>query len=164
MLNDYQKGSIFGAILVALSFAFALSHVEQPPQPQRAQQSAAISQDHQSQETSWGDPMSLLTLGLLVIAGIQAGLFIWQLQLIQAGLSDAKEAADAARDAALAARDSALAATRQAKIAEDAFVKRERPYLFVFGVKYIKRDTGILADGLIVEFSVANFGTDARHY
>jgi hypothetical protein len=43
------------------------------------------------------DPMNMLTLGLLIVGGGQALLFLWQLRLIRAGLADTKEAADGAK-------------------------------------------------------------------
>jgi hypothetical protein len=80
------------------------------------------------------------------------GLVYWQLKLIRESLADAREAADGARD-------SAAAATKQAKIAEDMLVKRERPYVFVFGLTAIRqRRDSVFADAYFIEYTVANHG------
>src|ERR1700674_1364911 len=51
--------------------------------------------------------------------------------------------------------EAAKAATKQAKLAEDAFTKLERPYLFIFGASKITQEL----DGIpFVSYSVANYG------
>jgi hypothetical protein len=60
------------------------------------------------------------------------------------------------RISTLAARQSARAAIRQAKIAEDALIKLERPYVFIFGVKSILHNKD--AGEFFVTYTVSNFG------
>ncbi|WP_156898216.1 hypothetical protein [Methylocapsa acidiphila] len=91
--------------------------------------------------------------GMLVVVGAaQVCLFFWQLRLIRESLADAKESADAAAEAA-------KAATEQAIIAKRTFEDRERPYIFVFGVKYIQRSGDPFSGGFIVEYNIANYGS-----
>jgi hypothetical protein len=96
------------------------------------------------------DAAGFFTLCIAIIGGVQLWLFYWELRLIRENLADAKEAADGARD-------SAVAATRQAKAAEDTLVKRERPYLFVFGLSEIQREEDPLG-AYFVEYRLANYG------
>jgi hypothetical protein len=55
------------------------------------------------------DTMALLTLGLLVVAAVQASLFVWQLRLLGKSVSDAGRSATAAEISA----DAATAAVKQ---------------------------------------------------
>jgi hypothetical protein len=48
----------------------------------------------------------IFTLGLVIVGVIQAGLFLWQLYLIRASLSEAKESSKAAADSASVAKQS----------------------------------------------------------
>jgi hypothetical protein len=113
-LTEYQRGSIFGAILVGVAFAAALSvvprPVNNPSDSQTSQQSNGASAQHQKDETWWewttADPIATYTLGLCFIAFIQAGLFVWQLGYMREGLADAAQASRAARDTAKAATES----------------------------------------------------------
>jgi hypothetical protein len=110
-------------------------------------------------ETWWhqaSDPVSLFTLGLVLVGLAQLFLFLWQLRLIRESLTDAKEAAQAGTTAA-------TAASRQALVAEESLTKLERPYLFVFNVSALKTEEieqGQEDDGyyLTVTYSVANYG------
>ena len=58
--------------------------------------------------------------------------------------------------AANAAGEAARAATRQAKVAEDTLVKRERPYIFIYNVSALLEDTE--KNEFYVSYSVSNFG------
>ena len=89
----------------------------------------------------------------MIVGAVQAGLFVWQLKLIRESLADAEKAADAAALAADAAR-------RQAETAETTLHKRERPYLFVFGVERVRSESIPEIDEYyhFVEYSVANYG------
>jgi hypothetical protein len=61
-----------------------------------------------------------------------------------------------ARQNADAAQKSAEASIQQAKIAENALVQLERPYIFIFGVRGIKQD--VASQDFFVEYTVANYG------
>jgi hypothetical protein len=126
MLNDYQRGSIFGAVLAVTVFSFAISAHDQTQNGEGAKESAGVSQAHQEEKVFWADPINPLTLGLLLVGGIQAALFVWQLRLIQSGLTDAKEAADAARDSAIATKDAVDLASATAKHQLRAYVGVKR--------------------------------------
>jgi hypothetical protein len=119
MLNSFQKGTIFGAALAALVFAFAFSTIPQPERAQYDQETTDVDARHHENESIWfkikTDPVDLLTLGLLVVATAQAALFVWQLGLIQSGLKDTKHAAEAALQAANIARQE-FNATHRPKI------------------------------------------------
>jgi hypothetical protein len=114
MLTDYQKGSIFGAVLLWVAFAAAYSTT--PYQQIYEQPSTHSARDHYQEETIWDtffhDPVAIFTCALAVIGAGQLCLFFWQLGLIRESLSDAKKSADAAKEAA-------DATARQVKIAED---------------------------------------------
>jgi hypothetical protein len=99
------------------------------------------------------DAAGFFTLWLVLVGGGQVGLFLWQLRLIGKSLTDAKIAAEAAKTAA-------NAGTRQAKVAEDAFTKLERPYVFIFDVSKLAIDTKSPVGNptVYVTYSVANYG------
>ncbi len=61
-----------------------------------------------------------------------------------------------ARKSAQASEQSAAASAKQAKAAEDALTKLERPYIFIFGVRGIKQDSE--TRDFFVEYTVANYG------
>jgi hypothetical protein len=99
------------------------------------------------------EPISLFTLGLILVGLAQLLLFLWQLRLIRESLTDAKEAAQAGTAAA-------NAASRQAKVAEESLAKLERPYLFVFNVSplKVKENEQEYGHWLTVTYTVANYG------
>lgn len=89
---------------------------------------------------------------------------------------DMKASIKAATDAASAAASQALSAARQAKVAEDALFKFERPYILVTSLSYIKPpETRQIGDkirivpGHHVTYKIGNFGRmaglvhDVRH-
>lgn len=121
----------------------------------RPKRTPHIEQAQQQDESWWeraADPVAIFTACLVIVGCAQLFLFYWQLRLIRESLADAKEAADGARD-------SAAAATKQARIAEDMLVKRERPYVFVFGPTAIRKRTDhLLGDDYFIEYTVANHG------
>lgn len=98
------------------------------------------------------------TLLLFFAAVGQIGLFVWQLRLIRKSLDDAKIAADAATIAARAAKRSAIASVTQAKIARDTLTKVQRPWIFVFGVKFLETRNDVAGITPFVEYTVANYG------
>jgi hypothetical protein len=83
---------------------------------------------------------------MLGVAFLQLLLFVWQLWLIRKSLDDAKATAQAAKHAADAAKT-------EAEIASRTLTKVQRPYLFVFGVKYLDNDPAPY-----VKYTVANYG------
>ena len=78
MLNDYQKGSIFGAILVAIAFAFSFATYQQPSKAEKEQERHATTQQKPDDSFWPNDPVSLFTFGLVLVGLAQAGVFIWQ--------------------------------------------------------------------------------------
>jgi hypothetical protein len=98
--------------------------------------------------TEW---LALLTFGLVAVAVFQVGLFWQQLSIMKVSLHDTREAVSSNSLVAKATQ-------RQADAAETILKRRERPYIFTFGVTYIKRDH-TSRGSFIVEFSVANYGT-----
>ncbi len=153
MLNDYQKGSIFGAVIVAVAFAASFSGMQLSQQGHNNLDVSKILTNQNQQESFWDsvfhDPVAAFTGALVIVGGVQAGLFLWQLDLIRRSLTDAKEASDAAKI-------SADAATRQAKATEESFAKLERPYLFVSGVWILDFDTDF--DEFFLQYGIANHG------
>ena len=147
MLNNYQKGSIFGATLVALSFAFAFSHIQQPQNSKSGEQASSVSSEHHPDKPAW-DAIDYLTLGLVMVGAVQAGLFIWQLGLIRKGLADTKEAADAARDTAKATTDFVILARETAE-------RQLRAYVFV---DYARATLIRAKQKSFAEIVVRNFG------
>jgi hypothetical protein len=67
-----------------------------------------------------------------------------------------KQSADAAEQAARASVDQAHASAVQAKIAENALIQLERPYIFIFGIRQVKQDAD--SSDFFVEYSVVNYG------
>jgi hypothetical protein len=96
MLTEYQRGSIFGAVLIAVAFAASISTVQYEKYPLSG---SATNSNKQGGfwETASTDPVAVFTGALVVVGGIQATLFLWQLTLIRRNLVDTKEAADAAK-------------------------------------------------------------------
>jgi hypothetical protein len=66
------------------------------------------------------------TLSLVVVGGLQLGLFYWQLKLIRESLVDTKKAADAANVSAIATKASV-------ELAEKTAERQLRAYIFVDG-------------------------------
>ena len=161
-LTEYQRGSIFGALLVGVAFAAALSVVprpnDHPPVFQTGQQLKSATSEHQKDETWWqwtqADPVATYTLGLCLIALVQAGLFVWQLGYMREGLADAAAGAQAAEEAAKAATD-------LNKITRDAYVADQRPWVSVDlkpepgGRLIVEQDGNITAD---ITISYRNHG------
>ncbi|MGA8729964.1 MAG: hypothetical protein WB608_14520, partial [Terracidiphilus sp.] len=91
--------------------------------------------DADQRETWWQwttkDPTGLYTFcvaivtgALVVVVGIQAGLFVWQLRLIRESIGDAKVTANAAAAAATAAQQSIAISQRE-------FVAVHRPRIIL---------------------------------
>jgi hypothetical protein len=105
--------------------------------------------------------LALFTVFLFCAAVAQAGLFVWQLLLIRASLTDAKIAADAAKEAADAAK-------AQIKLARDDFNATHRPKIRIKNVwlaQQLLPDTPVIVDILLVNVGnvpavIANVGLD----
>jgi hypothetical protein len=126
MLTEYQRGSIFGAVIVAIAFAASFSTIQSQQAGPSNNFPAKVSGSQQQGETFWeaaSEPAALFTGALVVIGGLQAALFFWQLGLIRAGSADAREAANAARDTAKATGDAVTLARLNAS-------KELRAYVF----------------------------------
>ena len=86
---------------------------------------------HQPERSVWSwlthDATGFFTLFLFVAVAIQAGLFVWQLKLIERGAKDTQAVAQASRDAA-------IAGNRQAAVAEKQLVAMHRPWVYVESV------------------------------
>jgi hypothetical protein len=95
------------------------------------------------------DRLALFTKFLFVVAVLQAGLFVWQLLLINKTTKDASVATRAARR-------SAVASVTQAKIARDTLTKVQRPYIFVVGADRLASSDQFPNPHLIYE--VVNYG------
>jgi hypothetical protein len=146
-LTEYQRGSIFGAVMLFVAFAAALSVTPVqplPPQDEPHTKSAdPISANHRPSE-SWGqwattDPLAAFTLGLMLIAGAQAIMFFVQLRYMNEGLHDAS------------------IATRAAQLSADAAVAGNRPWLrivteldgpLIFGPKDVSLKTIISVENV----------------
>jgi hypothetical protein len=79
-------------------------------------------------------------------------LFTWRLWRATTDLRDSTEKLWTAGEKQTAV------AERQAKIAEDVFVKLERPYIFVFGAKGFEVDPEDPDQGAFAKYQVANYG------
>jgi hypothetical protein len=109
--------------------------------------------------TSYSGYLALATCGLVFVAVVQAGFFVWQLILLNRSVRDARTAANAASASADAAREQAQASTRSANTSEETFRLLERPYLFAFGVKELRVNAQVVG-GLepFVTYDIANHG------
>ena len=104
-LTGYQKGSIFGAVIVFIAFAAAQSTVPHSQTNPGDQARSTIEAKQPQQEPFWeavsgGDAVATVTSLLAIVAAIQAVMFIWQLIYMRRGLEKAAAAADAAKAAA----------------------------------------------------------------
>jgi hypothetical protein len=92
------------ACLLTFSAEVWRASEKSPQYYERYAQGRKIKSDRQSEmKWEWGHPdpgVTFVTLGLVLIAGVQAVLFLVQLRLMRESLTPAKEAAEAARDAA----------------------------------------------------------------
>lgn len=97
--------------------------------------------------------MELLTLGLLIVAGIQAFLFVRQLELMNETLRDAKVASNAAKDSADAARDGVRLAGQTAR-------QQLRAYLMIQSVTPSKNPANVPAWPMVAAYHITtkNFG------
>ncbi|MCW6509969.1 hypothetical protein [Lichenifustis flavocetrariae] len=120
-ISDYQRGSVFGMVIVALAFAFALwvpPDSKSTDQIGRQHTSADAEQEGKGPIYRWwhwtitGDSAGFYTLGLIGVGSLQALFFIRQLVLMRNGLYDTKQAADAAKEQAKLARESLIANNR----------------------------------------------------
>lgn len=132
LFTGYQRGSIFGAIMVFVAFAAALSTVpraiDNPPAKTGYTTTKEPHPNHHEEETSWQwattDPIAAFTLLLAIVAGGQALLFVWQLIYMRQGIVDAGIAANAAKEAA-------KAAVELNEISRREFNAAHRPHLIV---------------------------------
>jgi hypothetical protein len=161
MLTNYQRGSIFGAVIVAIVFAASLSMTPQSQEIQGtpSKQSATnIGSDRPEGKSFWNriinDPMNMLTLGLLIVGGGQALLFLWQLRLIRAGLADTKEAADGAKKSADISSEYLLLSKRTAE-------RQLRAYIGVKTASVVSHDEG---NNFEVEVELINAGQTPAHH
>ena len=98
-LTEYQRGSIFGAVMFFVAFAAALSTIPHS-QTYPSNQTGTKIEDKQPQpETFWesvsgGDALATITSLLVIVGAIQAVLFLGQLKFIREGLVDTKEAVE----------------------------------------------------------------------
>ena len=101
-LTEYQRGSIFGAVMFFVAFAAALSTIPHS-QTYPSNQTGTQIEDKQPQpETFWesvsgGDALATITSLLVIVGAIQAVLFLGQLKFIREGLVDTKEAVELGR-------------------------------------------------------------------
>lgn len=137
-LTEYQRGSIFGAILVGVAFAAAFSTIprsnNQVPYEQSAGKLDSNVAKHPTEE-SWAewataDPVAAFTLALVLVAAVQAGLFIWQLGYMRISLQDAKGASESARDSAKALQAGTV-------ISKLSMISGERAYVHFNGCRWI---------------------------
>ncbi len=137
-LTEYQRGSIFGAILIGVAFAAALSttprSVDQTQTTQSSEKPNSSDGSHNPEETWWQwattDPVSAFTMALVLVAAVQAGLFVWQLGYMRISLRDAKVASESARD-------SAKALQAGATISKLSLISGERAYVHFNGCRWI---------------------------
>jgi hypothetical protein len=103
-LNSFQRGSIFGAVIVGVAFAAALStvprYIDSQPTEKRHTESGESEEGQRRKISLWkwstADPVAAYTLLLALIAAGQAGLFVWQLIYMRRSIDDTAKAAGAA--------------------------------------------------------------------
>jgi len=140
---------VLGFLLAIAIFAMGVTFQSAPHQPSdhSADQRSAKVQDTHNPEPftlDWltADGTVFFTAVLAFIAGIQAGLFIWQLTLIRKTLGPAEKAAAAAQSAA--------------DVAKDGLTKLERPRILSQTPKFSVGNDGSMA----AQFPILNFGRD----
>src|SRR5262249_41766369 len=99
----------------------------------RYNRSAEVEQKREHYQIwEWGhaDPgVTFFTFWLVIVGGVQASLFVWQLLLIRESLEDTRIAANAAKQAADAATQQARAAERTLETMQDTARRELRAYL-----------------------------------
>jgi hypothetical protein len=153
MLTEYQKGSIFGAVMLIVAFAAAFSTIpNQQFSEQRATQTAA---NNHPEEALWDtfsrDPIAILTCALVFVGGAQVWLFYRQLKFIREGLVDAKEASDAAKLSAQVADESL-------KLSRETAQRQLRAYVFVKDGSVIRKTNDNGQISISAQFCIRNFG------
>lgn len=145
-----------GILMAALVFAMGMLAGSSRHQPSNAQTASNAYQVEAKQKPEpfsvhWfiEDPVAFFTAVLVLAVGVQAGLLVWQLILIRRTMEEASIATKAARR-------TANASIAQAKIARDAQVNLQRPYIFVFDVHRLHQDG---KNDWYVEYTVANYGS-----
>ena len=124
------------------SFVSAASEPIHQPAQATANQAAAEKPIHsQPDEGIWDwithDAVGFFTLWLVIIAGGQLILFLWQLVLIRESLDDAKIAAEAAKELADAAKEGASATRDNVNVARLAMTASDRAYVHHNGFRWI---------------------------
>lgn len=130
-----------------------------------AENAAGHGDSKTNNEPHEGDPeltratwaLVIATIALVIVAAVQAGMFVWQLVLMRQGVDDAKTAADAATNAAAAANVQATELKRSADATERAVTEFERPWLFVEGAQVSLRDTNVI-NSWMIRLTLRNYG------
>ena len=86
--------------------------------------------------TTYTRDLWIATIGLVLVAAVQAGLFVWQLKLLRRSIGDSAIAAKAARDAANAATATAAATETNADTANRQLLLTQQPRLRVSNIAF----------------------------
>jgi hypothetical protein len=167
MLKRLQNATVIAlALCFLIGFGAEVWRASNTPNPKINQSSSTKKKNDtnaEAQKETAEEAIARYNKWLVVFTGVLAiatvGLGIATVGLYLTGekqIRIAKEFADAARKAADASTTAADASIRQAKIAENALVQLERPYVFIFGVRGIKQDPE--SQEFYVEYTIANYG------
>jgi hypothetical protein len=146
-----QRGT--DQVPLAIKILPAAGAQEQADKAEHERKEKAVIDEKTAFETQriadYTDRLATFTIALFCVAVLQAGLFVWQLGYMRAGMKDATVAARAAKR-------SAVATVAQAKITRDSVISIQRPYIFAFDVHRLERRGD---SDWIVKYSAANYGT-----
>lgn len=136
-LSETITSAAFIAVLVLIAFSAAFlgnNSVTQHEMTQNANPAGSYRSgtDHEQNEPWWDDAVADFTLALVIVGGLQAVLFFWQLRLIRESLIDTKESADAAKDAANTASRQANISTKTLETMQDTARRQLRAYVSVY--------------------------------
>ncbi len=118
---------------------------------------SSAAHDEDGSRADWA--MVWISVGMLGIAGLQAGFFLWQLRAMNESVADTKLAAQASRDSAAAAKASVALAEHTARRQLRAYLALER----------INSGTGSLGHGNLLpcfmyELQIRNTGQSPAHH
>ena len=149
-------------IILGMASAAIWQTQEQPTQADRTKKTEECDPNQKDWKPIWErpscflertalDPVATFTAALVVIAFMQAGLFVWQLGYMRAAMHDAKISADAATNAARAASEG-NAINRQ------NMVESRRAWLSIENVMLFIESVTEVSISLMMDIKVKNVG------
>lgn len=130
---DIVFGALLAVALLAVGLVIGAGH---QPTPRPSNEQGKRENDKQIIYRSfsdwiWQDASGFFTFGLVLIGGLQLGLFYWQLRLMREGTEDTAQAVMAANKSAQAARVQADTARETLKTMQETAQRQLRAYVVI---------------------------------